>query len=103
MGSCLAENDKTLPAVKHRICCAESVVKRLNDRVFCRRAVGARLKGHYVDTAVVGSLLYGVELCAFGARDRRCIDGFFLRLAKRMLHLRYDYHLSYEEAENKLM
>ena len=30
------------------------------------------------------------------------MDGFFLRLAKRALHLRYDYHLSYEEAEEKL-
>ena len=102
LGSCLAENGKTLPAVKHRICCAESVVKRLNDRVFCRRAVGARLKGHFVDTAVFASLLYGLEHCAFGGRDRRRLDGFFLRLAKRILHLPYDYHLSYEEAEDRL-
>ena len=29
-------------------------------------------------------------------------DRFFLRLAKRVLHLRYDYHLSYEEAEERL-
>ena len=48
------------------------------------------------------SLLYGLEHCAFGGRDRRCLDGFFLRLAKRILHLPYDYHLSYEEAENRL-
>ena len=37
-----------------------------------------------------------------GVRDRQCLDGFFLRLAKRVLHLRYDYHLSYQEAEERL-
>ena len=31
-----------------------------------------------------------------------CLDGFFLRLAKRILHLPYDYHLSYLEAEERL-
>ena len=55
-----------------------------------------------MDTAVFASLLYGLEHCAFSTRDRRCLDGYFLRLAKRILHLRYDYHLSYEEAEEKL-
>ena len=37
-----------------------------------------------------------------GIRDRRCLDGYFLRLAKRVLHLRFDYHLSYVEAEERL-
>ena len=49
LGSCIAEDGNTLSAVKHRICCAESVVKRLNARVFCRRAVNAKLKGHFID------------------------------------------------------
>lgn len=102
LGSRISEDGKTISAVKHRICCAESVVERLNARVFRRRAVGARLKGHFVSTAVFASLLYGLEHCAFGARDRRCLDGYFLRLAKRILHLRYDYHLSYPEAEERL-
>ena len=86
--------------VKHRICCAESVIKC--DRVFLRRGVSSELKGNFMDTAVFSSLLYGLEHCAISVRDRRCLDGFFLRLAKRVLHMRYDYHLSYEEAENKL-
>ena len=102
LGSCFSEDGKTLPVVKHRICCANTVVERLNNRVFCRRGVNAKLKGHFVDTAVFASLLYGLEHCAFSARDRRCLDGYFLRLAKRILHIRYDYHLSYAEAEAKL-
>jgi len=36
LGSHFAEDGKTLNAVKHRICCAESVVSRLNTRVFRR-------------------------------------------------------------------
>ena len=102
LGSCFSEHGITQVAVKHRICCAESVVKRLNERVFQRRGVGSLLKGHFIDIAVFSSLLYGLEHCAVRVQDRRCIDGFFLRLAKRVLHLRYDYHLSYEEAETRL-
>lgn len=102
LGSRISEDGKTIAAVKHRICCAESVVKRLNDRVFCRRTVSDRLKGHFIDTAVFASLLYGLEHCAFSVRDQRCLDGFFLRLSKRVMHLRYDYHLSYLEAEERL-
>ena len=102
LGSCVAEDGNTIAAIKHRMCCAESVVKRLNDRVFQRRSVHSKLKGHFISSAVFASLLYGLEHCAFGIRDRRCIDGFFLRLAKRVLHLRYDHHLSYEEAEERL-
>ena len=102
LGSRISEHGKTLEAVKHRVCCAESVVDRLNERVFRRRGVGARLKGHFIDSAVFASLLYGLEHCAFGARDRRCLDGYYLRLAKRVLHLRHDFHLSYTEAEERL-
>ena len=102
LGSRFAEHGDTLVAVKHRICCAETVVKRLNDRVFKRRGVNSKLKGLFMDTAVFSSLLYGLEHCAISARDQRCLNGFFLRLAKRVLHLRYDHHLSYEEAEEKL-
>ena len=53
-------------------------------------------------SAVFASLLYGLEHCALDARDRRRLDGYFLRLAKRVLQLWYDYHLSYEEAEERL-
>ena len=102
LGSSFSEHGKTLVAYKHRICCAESVVKRLNDRVFKRRGVHNKLKGHFMDIAVFSSLLYGLEHCAAGIRDIRCLNGFFLRLAKRVLHLDFDYHLSYEEAEEKL-
>jgi hypothetical protein len=51
-----------------------------------------------MSSAVFASLLH----CALGARNRRQLDGYFLRLAKRVLHLRYDYHLSYTEAEQRL-
>ena len=101
LGSRLAEDGSTTEAVKHRICCAESVVERLNKRVFRRRTVGGRLKGQFMRSAVFASLLYGLEHCALGARDRRRLDGYFLRLAKRVLQLRYDYHLSYVEAEQR--
>ena len=92
----------TLVAVKHRICCAETVIKRLDKRVFRRRNIDAKLKGHFTDSAVFASLLYGLEHCAFGPRDQRCLDCFFLGLAKRVLHLPFDYHLSYVEAEQSL-
>jgi hypothetical protein len=102
LGSRIAEDGNTLAALKHRICCAETVVKRLDKRVFCRRTISDKLKGHFIESAVFASLLYGLEHCAFGLRDRRCLDGFFLRLAKRVMHLRFDYHLSYVEAEERL-
>ena len=102
LGSCFSEHGTTLPALKHRICCAETVVKRLNNRVFQRKGIDNKLKGHFLNTAVFASLLYGLEHCAFGVTERRCLDGFFLRLAKRLLHLRHDYHLSYKEAEDRL-
>lgn len=102
LGSRIAEDGNTLAAIKHRICCAESVVKRLNDRVFARKSVGNKLKGHFINSAVFSSLLYGLEHCSVGIRDRRCLDGFFLRLAKRVMHLRFDFHLSYAEAEEQL-
>ena len=88
--------------LKHQICCANTVVERLNNRVFCRRGVNAKLKGHFLDTAVFASLLYGLEHCTFGARDRKCLDGYFLQLEKRILHILDDYQLSYAEAEEKL-
>ena len=102
LGSRIAEDGNTLVAVKHRICCAETVIKRLDKRVFSRRNIDAKLKGHFIDSAVFASLLYGLEHCAFGPRDQRCLDGFFLGLAKRVLHLPFDYHLSYVEAEQSL-
>ena len=69
LGSCISEDGKTAPAIKHRICCAESVVERLNKRVFRRRSVRARLKGKFLGSAVFASLLYGLVHCALGARD----------------------------------
>ena len=102
LGSRISEDGKTAPAIKHRICCADSVVKRLNKRVFQRRSVPASLKGKFISSAVFASLLYGLEHCALGARDKRRLDGFFIRLAKRVLHLKYDFHLSYEVAERRL-
>ena len=102
LGSRIAEDGNTMAAIKHRICCAETVVKQLNDRVFARTSVGNKLKGHFIESAVFSSLLYGLEHCSIGIRDRRCLDGFFLRLAKRVMHHRFDYHLSYVEAEEQL-
>ena len=102
LGSKFSEDGSTLSTVKHRICCAESIVTRLNDRVFCRRAVSDKLKGKFVGSAVLASLLYGLEHCAFGKREQRCLDGYFLRLAKRVMHLPHDHHLSYVEAEDRL-
>ena len=46
LGSRIAEDGNTLVAVKHRICCAETVIKRLDKRVFSRRNIDAKLKGH---------------------------------------------------------
>ena len=94
LDSCFSEHGSTLVAVKHRICCTETVVKRLDERVFQRRGVNSLLNGHFIDIAVFASLLYGLEHCAIQVQYRRYFDGFYLRLAKRVLHLRYDYHLS---------
>ena len=45
LGSLFTEDGSTLAAIKHRICCAEAIVKRLNPRVFRRRAVSNKVKG----------------------------------------------------------
>ena len=102
LGSLFTDDGNSLAAVKHRICCAETIVKRLNPRVFRRRAVNNRLKGKFVGSAVVASLLCGLQHCSFGERERRCLDGYFLRLAKRVMHLSHDFHLSYTVAEERL-
>ena len=102
LGSKISEDGKTIETVKHRVACASSVVDRLNNRVFKRRSVTDKLKGHFMNSAVFSSLLYGLEHCAVGARDRRRLDGYFLQLAKRVMQLRFDYHLSYAEAEKRL-
>ena len=101
LGSRFAEDGSTLAAIKHRICCAETIVKRLNSRVFRRRAVGGHLKGKFISSAVFASLMYGLQHCAISKRDQRCMDGFYLRLVKRVLFLPHDYHLSYVEAERR--
>ena len=75
---------------------------RLDKHVFSRRAIDAKLKGSFIESAVFASLLYGLELCSFGVRERRCLDGYFLKLAKRVLGLPFDFHLSYVEAERRL-
>ena len=82
LGSRFTEDNSTIAALKHRICCAESIVKRLGPRLFRRRAIGGHLKGQFISSAVFASLLYGMQYCAFGRRVQRCLDGFYLRLAK---------------------
>ena len=99
LGSKFVEDCLTLPSVKHRICCAESVVTRLNPRVFRRRAIEQNLKGKFIESAVFGSLLYGLQYCTFSKRDQRCLDGYYLRLVKRVCLLPFGYHLSYERAQ----
>jgi len=37
-----------------------------------------------------------------GIRVRRCLDGYFLRLVKRIMHMPFGNHLSYVEAEELL-
>ena len=102
LGSLFTDDGNSLAAVKHHICCAETIVKRLNPRVFRRRAVNNRLKGKFVGSAVIASLLYGLQHCSFGKREQRCLDGYFLRLAKRVMRLPHDFHLSYTVAEERL-
>ena len=102
LGSLFSEDGNTLSVVKHRICCAETIVKHLNPRVFRRRAVSNRLKGNFINSAVFASLLYGLQYCAFGKREVRCLDGYFLRLAKRVMRLPHNHHLSYAAAERAL-
>ena len=102
LGSLFTEDNNTLAAIKHRICCAETIVRRLNPRVFRRRSVGNQLKGRFVNTAVFASLLYGLQYCASGKREIRCLDGYFLLLAKRVMRLPHDFHLSYAVAEQRL-
>ena len=80
----IAEDGNTL-VLKHRICCAETVI-RLDKRVFSRRNIDAKLKGHFIDSAVFASLLYGLEHCAFGPRDQRCLDGFFLVISRNVYY-----------------
>ena len=74
LGSRVAEDGSTVYAIKHRICCAETVVKRLNERVFSRRFVSDKLKGHFVESAVFSSLLYELEHCVMVIRDRRLLS-----------------------------
>ena len=102
LGSLFAEDGSTLAAIKHRICCAETIVKKLNPRVFRRRAVNNKLKGKFVNSAVLASLLYGLQYCAVGKRENRCLDGYFLLLAKRVMRLPHDFHLAYSVAEERL-
>ena len=64
--------------------------------------MGNQLKGRFVNTAVFASLLYGLQYCASGKREIRCLDGYFLLLAKRVMRLPYDFHLSYAVAEQRL-
>ena len=102
LGSRFAEDGSTLAAIKHRICCAETVVKRLGPRVLRRRAVNGHLKGKFLNSAVFASLTYGLQHCAISMRDLRCMDGYYQRLVKRVLFLPHDFHLSYEEAETRI-
>ena len=91
LGSRLAEDGSTTEVFKHRICSAESLDEWLNKRVFRRQTVGGRLKGQFMRSSVFTSLLYRLEHWALGARYRCRLDGYFLRLDKRVLQLWYDY------------
>ena len=76
LGSRFAEDGSTLVAIKHQICCAETIVKRLSSRVFRRRAVGGHFKGKFISSAVFASLMYGLQHCAISKRDQRYMDGY---------------------------
>ena len=78
LGSRFTEDGRTLAAVKHRICCADSVIERLNSPVFHMASVVGHPKGRFVSSAVFASLLYGLQYCAFSKSDQRCLDGFYL-------------------------
>ena len=69
LGSRLAEDGSMLSAIKHRVCCAKSVVERLNARVFCRRSVSNSLKGRFISSAVIASLALKIVPSAQGTRD----------------------------------
>ena len=56
----------------------------------------------FVGSAVIASLLYGLQHCSFGKREQRCLDGYFLRLAKLVMRLPHHFHLSYTVAEERL-
>ena len=71
-------------------------------RVFGRRYINGSLKGLFVSSTVFALLLYGLQYCSFGKREQRCIDGYYLRLANRVLKLQYDHHLLYETATERL-
>ena len=58
--------------------------------------------GKFVNSAVFASLLYGLQYCVPGKRELSCLDGYFLLLAKRVMHLPHDFHLSYAVAEERL-
>ena len=102
LGSLFREDGNVLAAIKHRICCAESIVDRLNVRVFRPRAITHAIKGMFMSSAIFASLLYGLQYCAVGKREQMCLDGYFLRLAKRVMNLPHDYHLAYSVAEQRL-
>ena len=74
LGSLFTEDNSTLAVAKHRICCAESIVKRLMPRVFSRKSINGALKGQFISSAVFASLLYGLQYCSFDKREQRCID-----------------------------
>ena len=102
LGSLFREDGNVFAAIKHRICCAESIVDRLSVRVFRPRAITHAIKGMFMSSAIFASLLYGLQYCAVGKREQMCLDGYFLRLAKRVMNLPHDYHLAYSVAEQRL-
>ena len=86
LGSLFVEDGNVLAAFKHRICCAETVVKRLNPSVFQRQSVSNQLTGKFINTAVFASLLYSLQYCKPGKRELRCLD----RITECLLHLLAD-------------
>ena len=93
LGSRFAEKGSTLSAIKHIICCAKSIFDRLNARVFCSHSVSNSLKGSFIRSAVLASLLYTLEHCAIGPRDKEMFGWFFSPLAKCVILLPYNHHI----------
>ena len=61
LDSLFTEDNSTLAAAKHNICCAASIVKWLMPRVFGRRPINGALIGQFVSSSVFILLLYGLQ------------------------------------------
>jgi len=84
-------------------CCAETVVQCLNNRVFSLTDLSlTNSKDIFWNLQFSHHCYTDSNIGAMRIRDRRYFDGYFLQLAKRIMHMRFVYHLSYVEAEERL-